>query len=148
MYWACYFISLDVAMSYCTIFKMYDVHSVCFVNTDLRTLNITCIIYTCTTDIYGSSDSLICMTKFPLAAHSAAHFFIFGSSWLPTELPTELPTVSIYGSSGRPEEEARLDRTLCPVKVEKNSLNKRYKSHPTCCNYDKCNEGTVILYRR
>ena len=43
--------------------------------------------------------SLICMAKFPWAAHSAAywaaHFFIFGSS----RLPTELPTVSIYGSS-------------------------------------------------
>ena len=46
--------------------------------------------------------SLICMAKFPWAAHSAAHwaahFFIFGSSGL----PTELPTVSIYGSSGQP----------------------------------------------
>ena len=46
--------------------------------------------------------SLICMAKFPWAAHSAAHwaahFFIFGSSGV----PTELPTVSIYGSSGQP----------------------------------------------
>ena len=46
--------------------------------------------------------SLICMAKFPWAAHSithwAAHFFTFGSSWL----PNELPTVSIYGSSGQP----------------------------------------------
>ena len=38
----------------------------------------------------------------PRAAHSAAHFFIFGSSGLPTGLPTELPTLSIYGSSGQP----------------------------------------------
>ena len=30
-------------------------------------------------------------------AHWAAHFFTFGSSWL----PTELPTVSIYGSGGQ-----------------------------------------------
>ena len=46
--------------------------------------------------------SLLCMAKFPWAAHStahwAAHFFTFGSSWL----PTELPTVSIYGRSGQP----------------------------------------------
>ena len=46
--------------------------------------------------------SLICMAKFPWAAHStahrAAHFFTFGSSWL----PTELPTASIYGSSWQP----------------------------------------------
>ena len=30
-----------------TIFKMHDVHYVCFVNTDLTSLTITCIIYTC-----------------------------------------------------------------------------------------------------
>ena len=52
---ACQFISLDVAMSSCTIFKMHDVHSVCFVNTDLRsltiTITITCIIYTCATNV-------------------------------------------------------------------------------------------------
>ena len=36
------------------------------------------------------------------AAHYAAHFFIFGSSGLPTELSTELPTVSIYGGSEQP----------------------------------------------
>ena len=35
--------------------------------------------------------SLICMAKFPRAAHGQ-----------PTPLPTELPTVSIYGSSGKP----------------------------------------------
>ena len=35
--------------------------------------------------------SLICMAKFPWAAHGQ-----------PTPLPTELPTVSIYGSSGQP----------------------------------------------
>ena len=45
-------------------------------------------------DVMGS---LICMAKFPWAAHSAADFFIFGSSEA-----TELPTVSIYGSSGQP----------------------------------------------
>ena len=43
---ACHFISLDVSMSCCTIFKMHDVYSVCFVITDLRSLTITCIIYT------------------------------------------------------------------------------------------------------
>ena len=50
--------------------------------------------------------SLICMAKFPWAAHSAAywaaHFFIFGRSGLPTELLTELPTVFTYGNSGQP----------------------------------------------
>ena len=51
---------------------------------------------------YWAAHSLICMAKFPWAAHSTAHFLIFGSSGLPTELPTELPTVSIYGSSGQP----------------------------------------------
>ena len=44
---ACHFISLDVAMSCCTIFKMHDLHSVCFVNTDLRSLTIKCIKYPC-----------------------------------------------------------------------------------------------------
>ena len=34
-------------MSCCTIFKMHDVYSVCFVNSDFRSLTITCIIYTC-----------------------------------------------------------------------------------------------------
>ena len=34
-------------MSCCTIFKIHDVHSVCFVNTDVRSLTIICIIYTC-----------------------------------------------------------------------------------------------------
>ena len=34
-------------MSCCTIFKMHYVHSVCFLNTDLRSLTITCIIYMC-----------------------------------------------------------------------------------------------------
>ena len=34
-------------MSCCTIFKRYDVHSVCFVNTDLKSLTITCILYPC-----------------------------------------------------------------------------------------------------
>ena len=46
--------------------------------------------------------SLICMAKFPWAAHSIPRklptFFIFGRSGL----PTELRTVSIYGSSGEP----------------------------------------------
>ena len=50
--------------------------------------------------------SLICMAKFPWAAHGQPTpmptelptIFTFGSSWL----PTELPTVSIYGSSGQP----------------------------------------------
>ena len=54
--------------------------------------------------------SLICMSKFPWAAHwqptrlptELPTFFIFGRSGLPTELPTEVPTVSIYGSSGQP----------------------------------------------
>ena len=50
--------------------------------------------------------SLICMAKFPWAAHGQPTllptelptFFTFGSSWL----PTELPTVSLYGISGQP----------------------------------------------
>ena len=50
--------------------------------------------------------SLICMAKFPWAAHGQPTplptelptVFIFGSSGL----PTELPPVSIYGSSGQP----------------------------------------------
>ena len=49
--------------------------------------------------------SLICMSKFPWAAHGQPTplppklptFFIFGSSWL----PTKLPTVSIYEGSGK-----------------------------------------------
>ena len=121
----------------CTIFKMHYVHFVCFVNTDLRSLTLTCIIYTCykclaceskmvsiLNLIVGSSvgcplscplscllvGSLICMAKFPWAAHGQPTpllielptFFMFGSSGLPTELPTELQTVSIYGSSGQP----------------------------------------------
>ena len=121
-----------------------------FVNTDLRSLTITCIIYTCYKYLACDSKmasilnlvvgrsmgcplncplfpylevvgyplscplscplypymavvgSLICMAKFPWAAHGqptplprwAAHFFMFGSSGL--------PTVSIYGSSGQP----------------------------------------------
>ena len=129
-------------------------HSVCFVNTDFRSLTITCIIYTCykclaceskmasiLNLIVGSSvgcplncplfpylkvvgyplscllscplypymavvGSLICMAKFPWAAHEQPTplptelptFFMFGSSGL----PTELPPVSIYGSSGQP----------------------------------------------
>ena len=50
--------------------------------------------------------SLICMAKFPWAAHGQPTllptFFIFWRGGLPTELPTELPNVSIYGSSGQP----------------------------------------------
>ena len=163
---AWHFISLDVAISCCAIFKMHDVHSVCFVNTDLRPLTVTCIICTCATrdskmaaiswlncplfpylkvvgcplscplscplypymEVVGRHfwwkipmgsplrcplsgplsqyievvGSLICMAKFPWAAHSTAHwdahFFIFGSS----RMPTELPPVSIYGRSGQP----------------------------------------------
>ena len=78
-----------------------------------------------TISVYGSSGQSYLHGKIPMgspwAAHSttqwAAHFFTFGSNWLPTELstvsiygrsgqptelPTELPTVSIYGSSGQP----------------------------------------------
>ena len=46
------------------------------------------------------------------------------------------------------KEAARLDRTLCPVMVEKNYLNKRHKRQRTCCNYEIFNEDTVIVYRR
>ena len=46
--------------------------------------------------------SLICMAKFPWAAHGQPTVSIYGSSGQPSELPTELPTVSIYGSSGQP----------------------------------------------
>ena len=133
-------------MSCCTIFKMHNVHSVCFVNTDLRSITITCIKYTCykclaceskmasiLNLIVGRSvgcplncplfpflkvvgyplscslscplypymavvGSLICMAKFPWAAHGQPTplptFFMFGSNWL--------PTVYIYGSSGQP----------------------------------------------
>ena len=50
--------------------------------------------------------SLICMAKFPWAAHGQPTpmptelptFFTLGRSWL----PTELPIVPIYGSSGQP----------------------------------------------
>ena len=133
-------------MSCCTLFKIHNVYSVCYVITDLRSLTITCNIYkhmcykclACESKMAsilmeGNSGgcplncplfhylkvagcpmscplfpymevvgSLICMAKFPWAAHSAAHFLIFGSSGLPTELPIKLPTVSIYGSSGQP----------------------------------------------
>ena len=47
-------------MSYCTIFKMYDVHSVCFVNTNFRSLTITCITYTCATNECESKMASIC----------------------------------------------------------------------------------------
>ena len=54
--------------------------------------------------------SLICMAKFPWAAHGQPTplptelptVSIYGSSGQFTELPTELPTASIYGSSGQP----------------------------------------------
>ena len=57
--------------------------------------------------VYGSSGQPNLHGEIPMGRPWAAHselptFFIFGSSWLPTELPTELPTVSIYGSSGQP----------------------------------------------
>ena len=141
-------------MSSCTIFKMHDVHSVCFVNTDLRSLTITCIIYTCYKYLACESKmasildlivgslvgcplncslfpylkvvgyplscplscllypymalvgSLICMEKFPWAAHGQPTPLL---TELPTfsclegsGLPTELPTVSIHGRSGQP----------------------------------------------
>ena len=128
------FLSLDVAKYCCTIFKMHDVYSVCFVNTDFRSLTLTCIIIIHAVQmscmwikdgvhfklIVGSSvgcprncplfpylkvvgyplscplscplypymavvDSLICMAKFPWAAHSAANwaarFFQIWKNW-------------------------------------------------------------------
>ena len=45
---------------------------------------------------------LICIAKFPWAAHSAAHWAAHFSIFECSGLPTELPTVSIYGSSGQP----------------------------------------------
>ena len=65
-----------------------------------------------TISVYGSSGQSYLHGKIPMgspwAAHStahwAAHFFTFGSSWL----PTELPTVSIYGSSGQPNLHAKI----------------------------------------
>ena len=122
-----------------TIFKMHDVNSVCFVNTVLTSLTITCIVYTCykclaceskmasiLNLIVGSSvgcplncplftylkevgyplscplscplypymavvGRLICMAKFPWAAHEQ-----------PTPLPTELPTFSCLEVVGCP----------------------------------------------
>ena len=94
-------------MSCCTIFIMHDVHSVCYVNTDFRSLTITCIIYTCCkclaceskvasilNSIVGSSVGV--PTELPTIS-------ILESSGLPTELPTKLPTISVYGSSGQPD---------------------------------------------
>ena len=94
-------------MSCCTIFRMHDVHSVCFVNTDLRSLTITCIIYTHVLQMscmwikdgfhfkFNSAQVSGLPTELPTIS-------ILESSGLPTELPTELLTVSIYVSSGQP----------------------------------------------
>ena len=46
------------------------------------------------------------------------------------------------------KEEARLDGHCAQSWWKKNSLNKRHKSQRTCCNYDKFNEDTIIVYRR
>ena len=142
-------------MSCCTIFKIHDVHSFCFVNTDLRSLTIICIIYTCykclaceskmasiLNLIVGSSvgcplncplfpylkvvgyqlscplscplypykavvGSLICMAKFPWAAHGQ-----------PTPLPTELPSFSCFEVVGCP-----LSCPLFPYMEVEDSLN-------------------------
>ena len=93
-------------MSCCTIFKIHDAHSVCFVNTDFRSLAITCIIYTC-------YKCLACESKMGVHFKFKSGQFsglptelpiisMLESSGLPTELPTELPTISVYGSSGQP----------------------------------------------
>ena len=69
--------------------------------------------------------SLICMAKFPWAAHGQPTplptelptFFTFGSSWL----PTELPTVSIYGSSGQPNLHGKIPMgspLCCPLSCQ------------------------------
>ena len=89
-------------MSCYTIFKMHDVYSVCFVITDLRSLTITCNIYTHVLQ-------MSCMWIKDGFHFNSGHF-----SGLPTELPTisilersgvsiklatELPTISVYESS-------------------------------------------------
>ena len=93
-------------MSCCTIFKMYDIYSVCFVITDLRSFTITCNIY-----IHVCYKCLACESKMASFFNSGQFrglptelptISLLESSGLPTELPTELPTISVYGSSGQP----------------------------------------------
>ena len=83
---------------------MHDVHSVCFVKTDLRSLTMPCIIYTC-------YKCIACESKMASILKVNSGQF----SGLPTELPTisilesrglstELPTISVYGSSGQPKD--------------------------------------------
>ena len=90
-------------MSCCTILKMHNVYSVCFVITDVRSLTITYIIYT----------HVLQMSCMWIKDGFQFKFISGQLSGLPTELPaisilessgvlTELPTVSIYGSSGQP----------------------------------------------
>ena len=83
---------------------MHDVHSVCFVITDLRSLSITCLLhmrYKCLEYeskmvsilnlIVGSSVACPLNTQlFPNLKFSGLLF----------ESPTELPTISVYESSG------------------------------------------------
>ena len=154
MYWSMIFYKSGCSYAMLYKFKNTWCASICFVNTDLRSLTIICIIYTCYKCLACESKmasilnlivdssvgcplncplfpylkvvryplscplscqlylyvavvgSLICMAKFPWAAHwqpdplptELPTFFMFGSSGL----PTELPPVSIYGSSGQP----------------------------------------------
>ena len=93
-------------MPCCTIFKMHDVYSVCFVITDLRSLTITCNIY-----IHMCYKCLACESKMASIFNSGQFsglptelptISLLESSGMPTELPTELPTISVYGCSGQP----------------------------------------------
>ena len=105
-------------MSCCTIFKMHDVHSVCFVKNDLRSLTIPCIVYTCATNVFmcikhgfhlkfnsgqfSGQPTELYMNYILIWKVLAALFAWQNSHGQLTPLPTELPTVSIYGSSGQP----------------------------------------------
>ena len=115
IYWSMHFISLDVAMSCCTIFKTHDVYSVCFVITDLKSLTIYHAIY-----IHMCYKFLACESKivsifsgqFSGLPTELPTISILESSGLPTELHTELPTISVYGSGGQPDLHGKIPTAL------------------------------------
>ena len=84
-------------MTCCTIFKMHDVYSVCFVITDLRSLTIKHAIF-----IHMCYKFLVCESEMASIFSGQFSGKVLKSSGLPTELHTELPTISVYGSSGHP----------------------------------------------
>ena len=107
---ACHFISLNVAMSCCTIFKMHDVHSVCFVNYWFEIINYA-MHYIHVLQMYCMWIKDGVHFKFNSGQFSGLPtelptISILESSGLPTELPnelpTELPTISVNGSSWQP----------------------------------------------